>query len=131
MYGEEMRTFLEILLAFFIGAILGAVFMWYHCGRDIGDQIVDSSYSRTVDDVTTLAMLQKHLDMELKEQKERDLSDALFGLSSVETLRKIPEKKLSYLKMAAGYRERFPFLTGDTNIDDQVGRFLNDVRAIK
>jgi len=118
-------------LAVVVGIILGAGGMWIHFGRLFGRQIIGFSYTKVVDDVTTLTMLQNKSTPDLMHNEEDDLSYTLFGLAEVEDLSAITTNQMRYLKMAVKYRAKYPFQTGDTNVDQEVDTFLQKVREIK
>ncbi|MGH7939500.1 MAG: hypothetical protein ACREFR_00320 [Limisphaerales bacterium] len=126
-----MKNWLFALFTLVIGIALGAGVLWVHLGRFFGRQIIGFSYTKVVDDVTTLTMLRNKSYADLIQNKGNDLSDTLLGLAEVEHLNSLSTNQIRYLKMAANYEKKYALQTGDTNVDQEVDNFLQKIREMK
>jgi hypothetical protein len=113
-----------------VGVVLGSVVITAYesrrLGRISGELILESSRSRVLDDLNTLASLRRGDAAELIKAKEEDLSTELYGLA-----RAFPTNSLSapitvkILRNAAKYRASHPYTTGKNDIDQAIEDLLS------
>jgi len=123
-------TIFKTVASLAVGAVLGgaASALYYRqlFARILSDSILDSSRSQIVETANTLTLLREQKYSQLIKSKEETLSGQIYALSFLP----LPndEKELKVCRMAVRYRQKFPYETGDTNVDQSVKEFLGKVR---
>lgn len=130
-----MKKLTVVLLL--IGIIAGFT-VGFVCGKSHSNKVNEENVSRLIifescgditDAVNCLTLIRKERVSELADEKEYMLSSEVFALS--QTLSDdllFSGKPAQVLRVAANYRNTHPFLTGQTDMDEQVKSVLR--RAI-
>ena len=117
-------------MVFLIGAALGGMASGLYSRRlierTLSDSILDSSRTEIVEAANTLTLLREQKYSELMKSKEEALNSQIYSLSFLPLTTN--GKELNIYRMAARYRQNYPYESGDSNVDQSVKDFLAKVR---
>lgn len=123
---------LKVIAAVTCGAVLGgvAIGLYYRqlLRHEMSHSIMQASQSKLLYAVDSLAMLREGRTSEFLENKEEEISSDIYALSQVLSPSSVTEEQRRLFSMVARYREKFPYNTGDSNVDQSVKEFLAKVR---
>lgn len=119
----------KVLAALLIGLILGIVasglYYRHRLTTGLSDSILESSRDQIVEAANTLTLLQEQKYSQIINDKEDSLSSQVYALSFIPL--PTDKKELRAYEIAARYCQKYPYKTGDSNIDQRVEDFLASV----
>src|SRR5690348_11562838 len=120
----------KTVMVFVIGAALGGMASGLYSRRliesTLSDSILDSSSTEIVEAASTLTLMREQKYSELMKSKEEALNSQIYSLSFLPLTTN--GKELNIYRMAARYRQNYPYESGDSNVDQSVKDFLAKVR---
>lgn len=122
---------LKMIAAVTCGAMFGGLTVgtYYRelLRHEMSQSIIQASQDKLLHAVDSLSMLRKERAREYCENKEEEISSEVYALSQILSPSSMTEEQRRLFSMVARYRERFPYKSGDSNVDQAVKEFLAKV----